>query len=894
VRSFRDLENQKKLQAELLQLQINNEALLEKRVADYQNPNKPPPVPPQYKTASEIQTDTLEQQKRAIDNLRLLGADYAVAAQVSQELLQLPDGDANLVKLNTYFPQIQKFIEDTISSKARNSVLVLMDKLKEYFSRIDTAIGVNIKDTDSTNYFRANQTLGASELPTQEDYNLIDELLKKIFQIFEFNKENVIDPITEKTIELYNASPTEDNISSIDTLPIIERQSKLKEIEQLFKLYKIPEKKQLDTIIRSLIEEIRIFEQKNEESGGSQIYQNPFEEDEKRNEMKMMKQKIDIILASYTNILNGVKEISIKKLKEFTNTFTEKENKIVQEAQDVIAQPIEADAIKKAIGNTIIKLFPSKIDTEILKNFEEEAFTYANSGRGNSKQATKIKRGTDKIKELINKENERIRSLEEKTRAGLNPNVAVFQPRNQPPRAALPLTQTPPSSLGGLSAPQISPEEEARLRAPAVFDQQIIDIFEKTKTAKSLIANLVTYPQILGGLYGRKIVLGNYVKDYLEDFVNDNNLLSKPFEIQREAIIDEYRAIIDSLDNARYNYRGPDPRELSEIIPPPLIRTPAFTPPQTVLPPPPPIQIPQPKPAAGGAKLKQKQELIDRPNDLPQFIADILGKVLLGTNDKVLTKEQIKAINDSGYYKPDPALKDGATKGTLVLRNIKKKQNQGRGLTDKVLKHFNKDNKEMMKLKKGFNNHLRIEKEADSSSDSSKEGRGTKKTFKPNRIKLGKGIAIPEQPKYVEFGKFIIHYPQLTESNILNLKFPSTGTIPHIKPVYIDDNFKEFIIDTLNTGRVNNRHFDSLTEPEKAHFTKIARGAKLTETLNLKPLTEDKEKDELNRLQLILGEINAGNDNDKLLKEARSLVKKYIANGRINKNKGLDILLELQ
>ena len=45
IKSNHDLETRKKLQAEILQMQIDNEALLEQRVGDYKNPNKPPPVP---------------------------------------------------------------------------------------------------------------------------------------------------------------------------------------------------------------------------------------------------------------------------------------------------------------------------------------------------------------------------------------------------------------------------------------------------------------------------------------------------------------------------------------------------------------------------------------------------------------------------------------------------------------------------------------------------------------------------------------------------------------------------------------------------------------------------------------------------------------------------------
>ena len=107
ITSSRDLENKKRLQAEMLQAQIDNEKILDERVRDYKNPNKPPAVPPQYKSNSEVLADSLEQQKEAIENLRSLGLGFDVAAQTSIELKNLPDGIANLVKLNKNFPFIK-------------------------------------------------------------------------------------------------------------------------------------------------------------------------------------------------------------------------------------------------------------------------------------------------------------------------------------------------------------------------------------------------------------------------------------------------------------------------------------------------------------------------------------------------------------------------------------------------------------------------------------------------------------------------------------------------------------------------------------------------------------------------------------------------------------------
>ena len=65
-------------------------------------------------------------------------------------------------------------------------------------------------------------------------------------------------------------------------------------------------------------------------------------------------------------------------------------------------------------------------------------------------------------------------------------------------------------------------------------------------------------------------------------------------------------------------------------------------------------------------------------------------------------------------------------------------------------------------------------------------------------------------------------------------------------------------------------------------------------TLKFKTPVEDKEEEDIKRLQLLFGELNAGNDNPNMIKECKVLIKKYISNGRINKNKGLEMLMELE
>ena len=108
IKNTNDLQNKKQEFAEYLQLMIDNESIKEKRIKDYKNPNKPPPVPPQYKTASEQAQDLMTQEKLAFDNMKELGIDISEIRSFVMQLEQKQDGIDNLVKLNRNFPAFKR------------------------------------------------------------------------------------------------------------------------------------------------------------------------------------------------------------------------------------------------------------------------------------------------------------------------------------------------------------------------------------------------------------------------------------------------------------------------------------------------------------------------------------------------------------------------------------------------------------------------------------------------------------------------------------------------------------------------------------------------------------------------------------------------------------------
>jgi hypothetical protein len=187
---------------------------------------------------------------------------------------------------------------------------------------------------------------------------------------------------------------------------------------------------------------------------------------------------------------------------------------------------------------------------------------------------------------------------------------------------------------------------------------------------------------------------------------------------------------------------------------------------------------------------------------------------------------------------------------------------------------------------------LEEEENVNAGATGNKEGVGVRKT-KMKVIKIGKGIAVEQQPKYRELGKYAIHYGQLVNNDILNVKYKSLGGIPQFKPVAISDVFKDFLIDLLDTGKVNNRTYEQVPMEERKLFERIATGAGIIHNLKIKKTITNQDAEDNKRFELLKGEYLAGNNSNAVLKELRRFVIKFMNEGKITKNSGMTLLMEL-
>jgi hypothetical protein len=161
------------------------------------------------------------------------------------------------------------------------------------------------------------------------------------------------------------------------------------------------------------------------------------------------------------------------------------------------------------------------------------------------------------------------------------------------------------------------------------------------------------------------------------------------------------------------------------------------------------------------------------------------------------------------------------------------------------------------------------------------------------KVVFGKGIDLEREPLYKTFGKFIVNIPTLRERDVLHLKYPSLSRIPEFPPKPVSEDFRDFFIDTIDNGKVNHKVFKTLDDEEKKLFERIAEKAGLFKGLGLTKQPNKEDEEEVNRFNILRGEYYAGNNSHQLLDELRKLIIKFIHNGRIGKNEGIQILSQL-
>ena len=161
--------------------------------------------------------------------------------------------------------------------------------------------------------------------------------------------------------------------------------------------------------------------------------------------------------------------------------------------------------------------------------------------------------------------------------------------------------------------------------------------------------------------------------------------------------------------------------------------------------------------------------------------------------------------------------------------------------------------------------------------------------WKSGIAKIGKGVALQEHPKHLQFGKYVIDKHRLDNQNVLHFKHKSLGATK-FKPLSVSDDTKDVVNDLLGSGKINHKHFSKLPSSEQSYLYNVIQGAGLLESLKIK-LPNDKEDE--NRFEILRGEYLAGNNSLQLIRELRMLIVKFMNEGKLTKRQGNELLVEI-
>ena len=147
---------------------------------------------------------------------------------------------------------------------------------------------------------------------------------------------------------------------------------------------------------------------------------------------------------------------------------------------------------------------------------------------------------------------------------------------------------------------------------------------------------------------------------------------------------------------------------------------------------------------------------------------------------------------------------------------------------------------------------------------------------------------------YVVFGnKCSINKRKLENENKVLMKYQKNlGPIPRIRgQIPVSDTFRIFLIDLLNTGRINVDKQKTLNDTDIKLFEKMIDIAKVREVLNYQPYTATIQ-DHINRLELLRGGFVAGNHSPELRDEMIELLELLSSRpvGRISQADALEFI----
>jgi len=908
IRNPTDLENKRRLQQQLIDLEISNEAELERRVRDFKDPTKPLPVAPQYKSNAELRKDRIDQERTGIKNLGELGLDYTRSAELtawlsSSEVDKLADFNAN-------FKGIKKELTETTNPKLLTTDF-LKNYLERYFEDLDVSYGRKFAQQTQR---ETQETLAVDDLIANiPSHELLDELRQQVI-----NMRETIYGILKGDGKIADEQIVEQDERGKTIAPMVIKDAdginnRIRYMEALLNPYEIGG---LEYTTRGRREEADEGMRRNLERDLRDTIKTKEKIQKTANDGFLLVSLIDLYKAVVpsTEFFNTLKlSLTIVERTDLVRRYARLFQKI--KAMDTRATEELISEARSATDFDKIKLFydktkralsfiaePKNVDIvlSLNRNYEREL-----NREGKEVELSKIKQFNDIQAQRAQEARENIRNFFKYPFGGVDVEGDEIPASSSLSSAEPKFTDYVARNFKSGEFAKMVEEKEDPQEKVVMREIEIQKQLWEEEKARKLAEKLAR----LGEIEAQQRQKGLTLLASVKQTPQARQVAVEQLQERREELARVMGEYYKELKDELYDIENPKSR-VNTIV--------RFF--QRV-------NIPVNETRTTGLTKELADEmsyslLVDYDNwirmnriepilrgELPldydyEGVRDRAGDIV---RPYIYTSQSPPEIKKSG--------KDKLVKGVGF---------GGSGLKTALREHFKEDERELMEMAKSLKRHKKNEKKIDtfvessrkaigepdfSTSESDEEVKPKKEQggsltfsrkaigepdFRHKRIKVGRGISAPQkESNYRAFGKYVIHIPHLLDKNIANFKYRSLGSIPSIRPLPVSDDYKEFLIDTLDNERPNERLLRKLPAEEQRHFERVVVGAGLNDIFRIKKTNGEEEKREHDRFNILRGEVLAGNNNEKVIKELRGLLIKFINEGKIRRQEGLNMLMEI-
>jgi hypothetical protein len=153
-----------------------------------------------------------------------------------------------------------------------------------------------------------------------------------------------------------------------------------------------------------------------------------------------------------------------------------------------------------------------------------------------------------------------------------------------------------------------------------------------------------------------------------------------------------------------------------------------------------------------------------------------------------------------------------------------------------------------------------------------------------NNIKFGYGIPPEDDKNKKVYGKYYIYLKNLRK-NVLSVKYVKTNNVVQkMKAQIITNDVKNIIKDIIITNNYDKIKFSKLDTKDKRIIINLSKYLDMD--------IDDETDDFQTNFEILLGEVESGNNSPLVIRKLKQFILQAINEGRITKNHGYSLLVE--